>query len=189
MLRLPKLPKLNSKVVGVLVVAAVLVLVFAAQKTPDGFQNSPLSILQAQELLMTAQKALASGVTELNSLQERVVAAQNKLNVKEQELRAATAAVAEMKNVVLHATNEVKRAQIDLELKQKAVQMAEQALEDAKRAAVLPLPPEQPVPRPQVPQPPLHHPPEQPLPRPQVPQPPLHHPPQQQRRRRWFEWW
>lgn len=174
MLRLPKLPKLNSKVVGVLVVAAVLVLVFAAQKTPDGFQNSsqnsPLSILQAQELLMTAQKALASGVTELNSLQERVVAAQNKLNMKEQELRAATAAATEMKSVVNDAMNAVKRTQIDLELKQKAVQMAERALEDAKRAAVLP-PPRASSPPPQ----------QQPLPQPLPP------PPQQIRR--WFGWW
>jgi hypothetical protein len=39
-LHLPKLPTLKPKVVGILVIAAVLVVVFAVQKSPDGFQNN-----------------------------------------------------------------------------------------------------------------------------------------------------
>jgi hypothetical protein len=217
-LRLPKLPTLKPKVVGILVIAAVLVVVFAVQKSPDGFQNnktncfnpvcyannnpdlkrafgagtdqgsaqklwnhwywqgiregrdpccpptttapptstapSPVlnptsspSVKQAEELLVTANNALASGVTELNRWQQEQLNARNKLMVKEQEAAAAAAAKTEAEKGLAAAAAAVKRLQDDLELKKKAVVNAQQTLDNARRAPqqinCTQLPPEQ----------------------------------------------
>lgn len=163
-LRLPKLPTLKPKVVGILVIAAVLVVVFAVQKSPDGFQNplskaEPLSVKDAEALLMNAQNALTAAKDEYYRVTMEQKNQRDKLIVKEQEKRtaetkaaetkraaiAADAALVEAVKVVAEVTRGVenaiaaaKRLQSDLELKQKAVENAHQALDNARRAQQLP---------------------------------------------------
>ena len=139
-LRLPKLPTLKPKVVGILVIAAVLVVVFAVQKSPDGFQNptAPLSVKDAEALLMNANNALASVVKELNRWQQEAAAAEEAARASAAAAEKAAAAHASRKAEVAAAMAAVKRLQDDLELKKKAVVNAQQALDNARRAQQLP---------------------------------------------------
>jgi hypothetical protein len=121
--------------------------------------TSPLSVKDAEALLMNAHNALTAAKDEYYRVAMEQKNQRDKLIVKEQEKRtaetkaaetkraliAADAALVEAVKVVAEVTRGVenavaaaKRLASDLELKQNAVEKAQQALDNARRAQQLP---------------------------------------------------
>ncbi len=139
-LRMPKLPKLKTKTVGILVIAAVVVIVLATQMSTEGFQNSTSpAVATAQTNLANAKNALKVAEESLKNTQASVEMVKNKLNEKKGAAAAAARDAAQMEGALQQTINMLARVQADLVDKQNRVLKAENDLKAAIAAtAVIP---------------------------------------------------
>jgi len=120
-LRMPKLPKLKTKTVGILVIAAVVLIVLASQMSTDGFQSISTAVVAAQTNLGNAQAAARDAAAQIQKAQA----------VKD----AAAAAVTAKTAAVGNAQSALQQAQATLQQAQAAIPEAEAAFR-AKTIAV-----------------------------------------------------
>jgi hypothetical protein len=137
-LRMPKLPKLKPKMIGILVIAAVLLIVLASQMSMDGFQNSTSpAVAAAQTNLANAKNALKVAEESLKNTRASVEMVKNKLNEKKVAATAAARDVAEMEGGLQQTINMLTRVEADLVDKQNGVLKAENDLKAAIAAAAV----------------------------------------------------
>ena len=134
-LRMPKLPKLKTKTVGILVIAAVVLIVLASQISMDGFQNSTSpAVAAAQTNLANAQAALQQAQSTASQAAAAVMA-------KTAALQQAQSALQQAQAALQQAQAAIPQAQAALAAKTTAVTQAQAALQAAiaaQAAAVAP---------------------------------------------------
>ncbi len=139
---MPKLPKLKTKTVGILVIAGVVLIVLASQMSMDGFQNSTSpAVAAAQTNLANAKNALKVTEESLKNTRASVEMVRNKLNEKKVAMAAAMRDVAEMEGGLQQTINMLTRVEADLVNKQNGVLKAENDLKAAIAAAAAVAPP------------------------------------------------